>query len=87
MITTAILYLLYGGIYVITSPLRLLSDVSLPETFAGYIITANHYIMNIDFIFPVATFLECIAFLVIVEAGIIFYRIIMWVVKKIPTIS
>ena len=87
MITTGLLSLLYLTILVITSPLRLLPDVSLPAGIASAITTANSYISALNFVAPIDTILIIIGLVISVEGGIIVWKIINWLIRKIPTIS
>lgn len=87
MIVTVILYLLYGAIYVLTAPLRLLSDVSLPASFTSAVSTAAGYAASFNTLIPIDTLFQVLAAMAAVEVGVLAYKLIMWVVTKIPTIS
>lgn len=87
MITEALLNIVYLFVFAVTSPLRLLSDVSLSADLISAISTANTYIAAVDFIFPVTTFLTILGLVLTIEAFIVLYKIIIWVIRKIPTIS
>lgn len=87
MITTTILNLFYSVIQLILSPIRLLPEATLPASTAQAIATAGTYIKAVDFVLPVPTLLTVIGLILGIEAGILIYKIIYWVIKKIPTIS
>jgi hypothetical protein len=87
MITNTILYLFYLFIYGLTAPLRYLSDVSLPVDLTNAIQTTNSYLASINFIFPVSTFLTIFTLILTIEGFIILYKIINWLIRKIPTID
>lgn len=87
MITSLILLMLYGVIWVLISPFRLLPNASLPANITSAITTANTYISAIDFIFPVATFITVFGLILTIEAFIILWKILNWIIHKIPTIS
>jgi len=87
MITNTILYLFYLFIYGLTAPLRYLNDVSLPADLTNAIQTTNSYLASINFIFPVSTFLEIFTLILAIEGFIILYKIINWLIRKIPTID
>jgi hypothetical protein len=87
MIITALLNIFYLFIYALTSPLRLLSDVSLPTDLTNAISTASTYLTAIDFILPVSTFLIIFSLIFGIETFILLYKLINWVIHKIPTIS
>jgi len=87
MIITAILELLYLAISVLLYPIKQLPDVSLPANISTSIVSAGSYFSSFDFIFPVSTFLIIMGIVLSVEAGVVIYKIVMWLIKKIPTIS
>ncbi len=87
MITSAILQLIYGFIYAITSPLRLLDDVALNSNFATSIQTASGYYHSLNDILPIDTMLAILGISLLFEGLYLTYKLIMWVIKKIPTIS
>lgn len=87
MIVTIILYLLYGVIYLISAPLRLLSDVSIPAGLSSAISTGSGYLASVGTFIPVDTILQVLAAMLVVEAGVLTYRLVVWVITKIPGIS
>ena len=86
MITTACLNIIYLFVWAVTSPVRLLSDVSLSSNLINSISTVNTYVAAIDFVFPVTTFLTILGLVLTIEAFIILYKLIMWVIRKIRTV-
>jgi hypothetical protein len=87
MIISILLYVLYGLIYVITSPLRLLSDVVLDTRITSAISTASGYIGGLNVVIPIPTILAIFGIFLVVEAGILVWKGINWLIHKIPTIS
>lgn len=87
MITNIFLNLFYWLLWAITSPLRLLADVSLSSNFSSAITTANTYISAVDYILPTTTLFTIIGLFLSVETFIILFKIINWVIRKIPTIN
>jgi len=87
MITTGILQIIYAFIFAITSPLRLLADVSLNSNFATSIQTASGYYHAVNGILPIDTMLTIFGISLVFEGLYLTYKLIMWVIKKIPTIS
>lgn len=87
MIVNILLKILYETIWVLIYPIRILSDVSLSGDLISAISTANTYISAIDFVFPVTTFLAILGLVLTIEGLIILYKSIMWLIRKIPTIS
>ena len=87
MITTGILYLIYSFIFITTAPIRLLPDAVLSTSLTQSIATAGTYLKSLDFVFPVSSFIGILVLLIVIEAGILGYKLIMWVLRKIPGIS
>jgi len=87
MITSAFLYLVYIFVLGITLPFRILPDASLPAALTSAITTANTYVSAVDFIFPVATFLIILGLIIAIEGFIILFKIMNWVIRKIPGVN
>jgi len=87
MITSLLLFIVYSFVFMITAPLRLLPNASLPANITSAISTASTYLTAIDFIFPVSSFITIFALILAVETFIILWKIINWIIKKVPTIS
>lgn len=89
MITAALLLTWYGLVLIITSPIRLLPDVSLPAGIVSSISSSNNYIAAIYQILPytIAALLIALGIVITIEGFIILFKIINWVIRKIPTIS
>lgn len=87
MITNAILNLLYIAISAFLIPIKQLPDATLPANISSAIQTAQGYFSSFNFIFPVSTFIAIIGIVLTIEAGVMIYKVIMWIIKKIPTIS
>ena len=87
MIANAILFIVYLVIVTITSPLRLLDDVSIDSNFADSITTASSYLAVMNNLLPVTTLLTIFAIFVTFETLYFSYKLLMWVIKKIPTIN
>lgn len=87
MITSAFIFVIFGFIFLITSPLRLLPDASLPDDVIEALGLASQHMSAVSFIFPIDTFLLILATVLTIEGGIILYRTIMWTIRKIPTIN
>jgi len=87
MIISAILLAIYGVIWTLTRVFLLLSPVSLNSGFGGALVTAQQYIGTFDKFFPVDTLYIVIGLIMAVELGLATYKIIMWVIRRIPTQS
>lgn len=87
MIGTTLLYIIYGFIYVVTLPLRLLPDVSLSSEISDSIYTVAGYINSLEPFVPVSELYSIFLFLVGFNAFILAYKLIMWTIKRFPTQS
>jgi hypothetical protein len=87
MITSAILGILFVFLLGVTAPFRLLSDVTLPADIAAAINTAGSGLFIINQVLPVTTILTIFGLFLTVEGFIFVYKLIMWVLRKIPGIS
>jgi hypothetical protein len=87
MIVSFLLYILYLFIWGITAPLRLLPNVTLPANITAAIGSANSYLSAIDFVFPTGAFVTIFGVIIGIEILLFLYKIIMWIIRKIPGIS
>lgn len=87
MIIDAILYVLYGATYILTYPLRLLSDVALPAAMTSALTTASGYLGAINSFFPVDTLIDVLGLLLAVEGYILLYKGLKWIWNKIPGVN
>lgn len=87
MITDAFITVIYSIISVILSPLSLLPDVTANSSITAGINAASGYLASANVFFPVDTVLEILAFVVVFEIAYLAYKVIMWVLRKIPGIS
>lgn len=89
MISSAILYIFYGVLYLLTSPLRLLPDVNTPAIISNTVSGINGYLSSGYSWLPLtmASLLGTWGVYLTVEIAIFTYKGFMWVIKKIPGIS
>jgi len=87
MITDAILLILYKTILIVISPITSLADVTLPSGLSTAITTANGYISSVNAFIPVDTLLTIFGAILVVEVAALSYKLIMWILTKIPGIS
>ena len=87
MILNAILYIIFGVVYLVSSPLRLLPDISLPANVSGAITDLGVYLSTANQTIPLTTLAQVIGAVLTVELAIFSYKGIMWIVKRIPTQS
>jgi hypothetical protein len=84
MLTNFFLYTLYLVLKLVLSPLLLLSDVTLSAGFTDALTTAKGYISTIDAIFPLTTMFAIIGLFVLIETFVLSFKLITWIIKKIP---
>lgn len=87
MIFTPLILMIFGIVFAITLPLRLLPDASLPANILSTIQTIGGYIHPLNEIFPISTIFATFSLLLSIEGAIVAYRIIMWSIKRLPTQS
>lgn len=87
MITNGFLYLIFGIVWAITAPLRLLDDTSLPEGISSAIVSMGGYLTSTNQVLPVATIISVLGIILLVETSIFVYKVIMWLIRRLPTQS
>jgi len=87
MITTAIFYILYASLSLVLIPIKVLPDATLPVELTDTISTASTYLAGINTIVPFGTLFTVFALFLTIELSIFVYKLVMWVIKKIPTIN
>lgn len=89
MITTLVLYIVYFFVWAITSPLRLLDNVTAPTILVNTVDTASGYLSMGYAWLPVTvtTLLLTWGLYLVFEVGIFTYKGIMWVIKKVPFVN
>jgi len=85
MIITFILNLIYAVVYLISSPIRLLDNVSVADsTLFTVMQQVSTWLKNINDYAPVDTFLTILAALITIELLVAVYKLIMWAIRRIP---
>ena len=87
MIITALLNLVFSFLSVILSPLQNTADVVLDSNLTASLTTASGYLHSLNSFLPIDTMLEILGVLVAFEGGYLLFKLIMWVIKKIPTLN
>jgi hypothetical protein len=87
MITSAILYVIFGVLFAITSPIRLLSDVSEISSIGSAVTVASSYLHGLNIFLPVTDILAILFVIIVYETGYFGFKIIYWIIKRIPTQS
>lgn len=87
MITNALIYIVFFIVYGITAPLRFLDNVTLDNDFISSVTTASTYISAFNTLLPITTLLTIFGLFLAFETVYFTYKLIMWLIKKIPTIN
>lgn len=87
MILDFILNVVYIVLRAISSPLLLLPDVSLDGSIMSSIITFSEMLAGLNGFLPITTLLIIFGLALAVESALFIYRIVMWIIRKIPGVS
>jgi len=87
MITGFLFTILKNILDTLVSPLLSQSDVVFPTALSQGVANVQGIISSLDPIFPIATLFICLSIIISIEVAIFGYKVIMWLIKKIPTIS
>lgn len=87
MITTAILVIIYVFVDILIYPITLLPTVTLQSGFGEAVLTSSHYLANIADIIPLVSLFSVLGIIIAIELGVMIYKIIMWIIRRVPTQS
>jgi hypothetical protein len=87
MISYFLLVIVISLVDLLLAPIRLLPDATLNPNITTALTQVGGYLSVMDAIFPVSTLLQVLGAVLVVEAAIFTYKVIYWIIKKIPTIS
>ena len=89
MITYYFLYLCTGILNGLTTPLRLLPDASIPDSFTSWLAQTGGYISIATKLMPltIAALFVVVALIVVVENADGIFKVVKWIYTKIPGIS
>lgn len=87
MISNFFLNTIYYLIYIILAPIRAFDDVVINSNITGAIGTAGDYLNAIDSVVPINTIIAVFGIFLVIETAVFVYKIVMWIIKKIPTIN
>ena len=87
MITDALIGIIYATIWLFTFPIRQLPNVALNSEIEAAMSEAGGYLGLVNQVFPVSTLLAIFGVVLSIEAAIFLYKIVMWIIRKIPGIS
>lgn len=79
MISNAILYIVFGALVLLTSPFRLLADVSLPSGMTSSLAQIGGYFNSVSSYLPISTILTVFGIFIAIEGYIFAYKMIKWV--------
>jgi hypothetical protein len=87
MIITIFLTVIFAILWPIVQLIALLPDVSNISTIGTAITTASQYLTGLNSFLPVTTLLAIFSAFLIYETAYFSFKIIYWVIKRIPTQS
>ena len=87
MITTFFLSMVYLATFLVTLPVRLFSNATLPTFLSGVGSFFSQYIFPLDGYIPIATILLGLAFFLTFEGSILVWHGINWLMRRFPTQS
>lgn len=87
MIVDFILGFIYSVVTTLLSPITNLADVSLSVEVSGAFTQMRGLLHAIDFVLPYLTLLAVIAAVVVAEGIILSFKVINWLLKRLPTQS
>lgn len=87
MIITGILNIVYDFLSLVLTPISLLGDVTLSPNFADSITKAGGYYHSLNAILPMDTMIQILGVSLVIEGAYLTYKLIMWIVQKIPTLN
>jgi hypothetical protein len=87
MISDILMAFVFYFLRLVASPLLLLGDATLDPNVQASLSNIMGYIELVDLVFPVATMFACLGVFLAFEVALFSYKGIMWLIRKIPTIS
>jgi len=84
MVTSALLKIIYIFVWTITLPIQLLADVSVSAGLGEAISESALWLKNIDGVVPVDIFLTIVFLTLTIEGGVALYKLIMWIIRRVP---
>lgn len=87
MITNLLFTAIYAVVYALAQLILILPPVNTESDFAVALAGLASYLANINEIFPLTTVFVVMGIILLTETGVMIYKIIMWVIRRIPTQS
>lgn len=84
MITDAFIAMMFYAVKLLTLPLSVLPDVSLNSGFAPSVATAIQYLSNLNTFLPISALFSVLGLTLTFEVGVLSYKLIMWVIRRVP---
>lgn len=67
--------------------IQFLPTASLPFSLSSAITSASGYLTSLNSVLPMTVIISTFGFFLLFEGGYLTYKVIYWIIKKIPTIS
>lgn len=87
MITDFFLNLIFNFLNFLLKPIAEMNDVVFSGEFTSSIQTFSSFVKSLDSVIPIDTLLTILGILLTMEGVYLIYKVIMWVIKKIPFIN
>jgi len=87
MITNIFLLIIYLAVFLVTLPVRLFANATLPSFLSGVGSYFNQYIAPLDGYIPIATIFLALTFFLAFEGSILVWHGINWLMRRFPTQS
>lgn len=87
MIITAFLNIIYFILTPLVNLIANLADVSLSSSFATSVSTASSYLASLNTFLPIATITTILGVFLAYELSYFTFKLIYWIIKRIPTQS
>lgn len=87
MITTAILFMVFAVLWTLAQLIMIFPDVTVTTGVSGAIANAITYLASLDKFLPIDTMFIVIGMIMGIEIILAGYKVIMWVIRRIPTQS
>ena len=84
MLIDGLMYVLYAVLFIITAPLRLLPEASLSAGLQSQLADISTYISPLGMFAPLSTIFDIMLLYLGVETAIVVYKVVMWVIRRIP---
>lgn len=87
MIVSFLLTLVWGAVLIVSSPVRLFNDVTLPSFMENSVSFLHNYIAPLGNFLPLTVIFSCLGFYLVFEGSILTWHGINWIIRRFPTQS